>query len=120
MKNFLWQLVVIILTKEIMEEIGEVVEQYPLNEQAVLMPVLPIATKKKELKKEKAKHVLTDYDYVELAISTTNDREESPQMVVVKPTKAISAKKESISWARKQIEKAKTFFSHIIYQVRIA
>lgn len=107
------------LTKEIMEEMGKVVEQYPLNKQAVLMPVLPIATKKKKLKKEKAKHI-TDYDYVELAISTTNDREESPQMVVAKPTKAISAKKESISWARKQIEKAKTFFSHIIYQVRIA
>ena len=88
-------------TKEITEELAKIVKQNPLNRQAVLMPVLPVANKRK--KKEKVKHI-TDYDYVEIGVIT----EETPQKVVVKPAEA--KQEESISWAQKQIKRAKAFF----------
>ena len=100
-------------TKEITGETAKIVEQFPLNKQAMLMPVLPVATKKKKNKKEKVKHV-TDYQYVELEIA--DDPTKGPQ-VVVKDTDPSGTKEKSISWAKKQMIKAKAYFTNMLSQV---
>ena len=96
-------------TKEISEKLAEIVRQHPLNRQAVLMPVLPVANKRKN---EKAKRIM-DYDFVEIKVGTN----ETSQKVVVKPAEV--KQEESISWARKQIRRAKALFMQK-YQVGLA
>ena len=88
--------------RDIVDELARLVEQHPHNRQAMLMPVLPLANKGK-----KAKHI-TDYDYVEVQV-VHNSSEEAPQKLTVKTVE--EKKDESLSWAGKQIKRAKAFFT---------
>ena len=93
------------LTAEIVEELAKTVQKFPISRPAMLMPVKPKVDKKKK------KKYVTDYDYVEQTEAVQESRESHKKLVIMKTEDKEKETLESIlSWAQKQLRKAKAFF----------